>query len=298
MKWRDRYPWRLVWRWPLLFLLLLAGQVAVASDAPFGQGLLFRVEQPGGNSSHLFGTMHSDQEQVVRLAQPVATAFDGSGTLALEMDMGAETMMAAMTAMVFSDGRELRGVIGEGLYQRAVEAVALRGMPEMAIRHYKPWAVLTILSMPPPTTGQFLDLVLYQSALTQGKPVVGLETAQEQIAVFEGFSEAEQVAMLRETLDTQHLLGKMFDELTAAYLQRDLARLMELNEQYGPADPGLEDRVQEQLIDRRNRLMVERMLPLLVKGHAFVAVGALHLPGRKGILSLLVERGFRVERIY
>ena len=294
MNWNDRYPWRLVWLWPLLFLLLLAGQVA-ASEVPFGQGLLFRIERPGVTPSHLFGTMHSDQPEVVRLARPVSTAFDGSGTLALEMEMGAETMMAAM---VFSDGRELRGVIGDELYQRAVEAVALRGMPEMAIRHYKPWAVLTILSMPPPTTGQFLDLVLYQSALAQGKPVVGLETAQEQIAVFEGFSEVEQVAMLRETLDTQHLLGQMFEELTAAYLQRDLVRLMGLNDQYGPADPGLEGRIQEQLIDRRNRLMVRRMLPLLEKGRAFIAVGALHLPGESGILSLLSAQGYRVTRVY
>ncbi|MFC1685201.1 TraB/GumN family protein [Pseudomonadota bacterium] len=294
MNWNDRYPWRLVWLWPLLFLLLLAGQVA-ASEVPFGQGLLFRIERPGVTPSHLFGTMHSDQPEVVRLARPVSTAFDGSGTLALEMEMGAETMMAAM---VFSDGRELRGVIGDELYQRAVEAVALRGMPEMAIRHYKPWAVLTILSMPPPTTGQFLDLVLYQSALAQGKPVVGLETAQEQIAVFEGFSEVEQVAMLRETLDTQHLLGQMFEELTAAYLQRDLVRLMGLNDQYGPADPGLEGRIQEQLIDRRNRLMVQRMLPLLKKGRAFIAVGALHLPGESGILSLLSAQGYLVTRVY
>jgi len=294
MNWNDRYPWRLVWLWPLLFLLLLAGQVA-ASEVPFGQGLLFRIERPGVTPSHLFGTMHSDQPDVVRLARPVSTAFDGSGTLALEMEMGAETMMAAM---VFSDGRELRGVIGDELYQRAVEAVALRGMPEMAIRHYKPWAVLTILSMPPPTTGQFLDLVLYQSALAQGKPVVGLETAQEQIAVFEGFSEVEQVAMLRETLDTQHLLGQMFEELTAAYLQRDLVRLMGLNDQYGPADPGLEGRIQEQLIDRRNRLMVQRMLPLLKKGRAFIAVGALHLPGESGILSLLSAQGYLVTRVY
>jgi len=297
MSWSDRYPWRLAWLWPLLFLLLLAGQVA-ASEVPFGQGLLFRLEQPGVMPSHLFGTMHSDQPEVVRLAEPVSTAFDGSGTLALEMEMGAETMMAAMTAMVYSDGRELREVIGDGLYKRAVEAVALRGMPEMAIRHYKPWAVLTILSMPPPTTGQFLDLVLYQSALTQGKPVVGLETAQEQIAVFEGFSEAEQVAMLKETLDTQHRLDQMFEELTAAYLQRDLAGLMALNDQYGPADPGLEGRVQEQLIDRRNRLMVQRMLPLLKKGRAFIAVGALHLPGEGGILSLLSAQGYRVTRVY
>ena len=111
MSWSERCPWRLAWLWPLLFLLLQAGQVAAASEVPFGHGVLFRIEQPGGKPSHLFGTMHSDHAEVVRLAEPVTTAFDGSGTVALEMEMGAETIMASMDAIVFSDGRELRGVI-------------------------------------------------------------------------------------------------------------------------------------------------------------------------------------------
>ncbi|HEY7840695.1 MAG TPA: TraB/GumN family protein [Gammaproteobacteria bacterium] len=54
----------------------------------------------------------------------------------------------------------------------------------------------------------------------------------------------------------------------------------------------------DRLLTGRNRIMVERMLPLVESGDAFVAVGAMHLPGADGILALLRERGFTIERVY
>lgn len=282
----------------LILLLVMSGLLWAESSVPFGQGLLFRIEPPGQPPSHIFGTMHSDDERVVKLPKLVRDAFEASEVVVLEMEMGAGTTLSTLSAMVLSDGRDLRMVLGDGLYQQTVEAVAERGIPELAIRHYKPWAVMVMLSMPSPTTGQFLDMVLYQTALMQGKPVHGLESAQEQVAVFDGFSEAEQIELLRDALSDRHRLPEMFRQLVAAYLARDLATLLELNAEYSPQDGGLAQRVQARLVDRRNRLMVERMLPLLEEGHAFIAVGALHLPGAQGVLKLLQRQGIAVERVY
>ena len=55
---------------------------------------------------------------------------------------------------------------------------------------------------------------------------------------------------------------------------------------------------QKRLIIDRNQRMVERMHKRLEEGNAFIAVGALHLPGEKGILRLLEHRGYRVRSIY
>jgi len=44
--------------------------------------------------------------------------------------------------------------------------------------------------------------------------------------------------------------------------------------------------------------MVERMQPLLTAGDSFIAIGALHLPGERGVLRLLAQRGYTVEAIY
>ena len=52
---------------------------------------------------------------------------------------------------------------------------------------------------------------------------------------------------------------------------------------------------QEEGIDARNRRMVDNALPLLEQGCLFIAVGALHLPGETGLLTLLREAGYRLK---
>jgi hypothetical protein len=54
----------------------------------------------------------------------------------------------------------------------------------------------------------------------------------------------------------------------------------------------------EALLYRRNLRMAERLSPHLAAGGAFVAIGALHLPGDRGVLALLERAGHRIERVY
>jgi uncharacterized protein YbaP (TraB family) len=63
-------------------------------------------------------------------------------------------------------------------------------------------------------------------------------------------------------------------------------------------DQQLAAEFQDRLITRRNRLMAERLQPYLQEGNAFVAVGALHLPGETGLLELLEQRGYTVRVLY
>ena len=51
------------------------------------------------------------------------------------------------------------------------------------------------------------------------------------------------------------------------------------------------------VIDQRNAQFAFRLFRPLRGGRTFVAVGALHLHGRKGLLQLLREQGYRVTRV-
>ncbi|UCE88321.1 MAG: TraB/GumN family protein [Pseudomonadota bacterium] len=64
------------------------------------------------------------------------------------------------------------------------------------------------------------------------------------------------------------------------------------------SDPEIAELFTRRFIVERNRLMLERMQPRLREGNAFIAVGALHLPGEQGLLRLLERRGYRVKAIY
>ena len=94
-------------------------------------------------------------------------------------------------------------------------------------------------------------------------------------------------------------LKSVFEEMISIYLKRDLPGLQALNEKYTASDnPKLEQKLMAELIDARNLRMLERMAPRLKEGKAFVAVGALHLPGDHGLLRLLERQGYRVSAVY
>ena len=177
-----------------LWLLLVSAAVAGGE-----RGLLFEISTPEAPPCYLFGTFHSEDPRVLALSPATRDAFERSPVFILEMIPDARTMSRSMEIMVYGDGRELARVVGAPLYGRLVEAAAELGLPEEAIRGFKPWAAATLLGLPPARTGEFLDIHLYRTALAAGKEVIGLETIEEQVAVFDSLGEEDQILMLKET---------------------------------------------------------------------------------------------------
>ena len=85
-----------------------------------------------------------------------------------------------------------------------------------------------------------------------------------------------------------------------AYLARDLAAIRRLSEemQSASSERRQEELLMKRALTERNPRMVERMRPLVDAGGAFIAVGALHLAGDAGVLSLLAQKGYRLARVY
>jgi uncharacterized protein YbaP (TraB family) len=264
----------------------------------YGKGLLWKIEAPGVTVSHLFGTIHSDDPRVTALPQAVTRSLDASSRFVMEAIMDGESLLRMAEVMFFNDERTLEQVIGQKLYTESVQALNARGIPTLGLEKQKPWAVMMALSMPPPKTGEFLDLVLQARATQQSKPVSGLESIAEQLAVFDGLPLPQQIALLEDTVRMQADLDKEFEALHKAYLARDLAAIMAISEKHKPGDERLYNEVMDRLLDQRNRRMAERMAPLLRQGGAFIAVGAAHLPGETGLLRLLEKAGYRVTVVY
>jgi len=200
---------------------------------------------------------------------------------------------------LMTDGRMLSDIIGKPLFRQTASAIRSRGIQELVLERMKPWAAAVILSMPASETGLVLDMMLYQSALEQGKSVHGLETVEEQLNVFEALSEKDQVLLLQDAVENFPALDALHAELLQAYKQRDLAGLMALGEAAMQAgDQQLADEFQQHLVVDRNHRMSDRMQVYLRQGEVFIAVGALHLPGEEGLLKLLEQQGFTVRRLY
>lgn len=263
------------------------------------RGLLWKVSRPGLPPSFVFGTMHVEDPRVTTLAAPVDAAFRAARRVCTEAKLDYAALAAEMQAMFFSDGRTLRAVAGETLYTRARKAAVDHGLAEPMVMFMKPLTLAYLLSMPPQQTGQFLDMTLYTRAVRERKEVCGLERAEEHAAVLGNLPMSDQLSILRMTLDHLPELAKMYEPLLDAYANRDLDKLVRVARSYpwsGAVDQNT--RFLDELVVKRNRLMVERMLPYLQQGDTFVAVGALHLPGRVGILQLLEQRGWTVSPVW
>jgi len=214
----------------LIVLLVLLSFSFVQADTSRDRGLLWEVTQAGIPASYLFGTIHSEDPEVVRLAAPVQKAFDASQAVVLEMLLDMNAMMASSAAMLLMDGRSLKDIVGEPLFSKAAAAMLVRGMPEMMTEHMQPWAVAITLSMPTPETGRVLDVVLYEHALQEGKQLHGLESIQEQLDIFATMPLANQVMLLEDAVEHYQQMDTLHAQLLSAWKQRDLARLVAINE--------------------------------------------------------------------
>ena len=173
------------------------------------------------------------------------------------------------------------------------------------MRLFKPWAIMTLLSLPPSevkrqAAGEMaLDHRLQEAAAERGIALHSLEVIDEQISLFNDMAEDDQVAMLDATISQSDQVELMFEKMRSAYLDQDPARIFELmRAQQTGYDPALVETFTARFLNARNDRMVERMQPQLGEGGAFIAVGALHLPGERGILQQLADQGFRLTRLY
>lgn len=265
-------------------------------------GLLWKIEKQGIANSYLYGTMHVGDPRVTNLAREVEQAFMQADHFSMEVLMNFQAMGVITSASFFNDGRTLKEVMGHIEYKRLSSLINGRiFISEDIVNNMKPWAVLLLLMMPadPQLQGSSaLDMVLYRRASQRNIKLTGLETAEEQVAVFDSMSLQDQLWMLNRTIDEIDSSDAQMAEMLNAYISRDLAKLVSIQQSLMYEDSEVDDRFMYQLLDVRNNRMAERMLPILDSGKAFIAIGALHLPGKTGVLHLLEQQGYKVSSIY
>lgn len=279
----------------MAFLGVVAGlwfAAAGASASTPPQGLYFECRRDGEAPSYLLGTMHSNDPRVMSVARAAEPQLQTARRLVLEMLPSGPNLLQAMSSGMLPPGERLSDLLAPDLWEQVQAAAAARGVTRDAAERMKPWALATALSLPPGDTGVFLDLHLYQLAEERGIDAVGLETATEQLALFDRLSLPEQVELLRLAVKNLKQLPQQFETMVEAYVAGDLATLQAMaEEQQDALGEELAQWFEQQLLVQRNRRMAERLGPLLEGGGAFIAVGALHLTGESGLYAAMARLG-------
>lgn len=261
-------------------------------------GLLWKIERAGTAPSHLFGTIHLDDPRVTNLPSAVIRPLVESKSYNGEVVLDPRAVAYYTQSMYFEGTHSLRELLPQSLFEKTAQILTDYGVPHGAAERLKPWAAFTLLGRPKPTGDMTLDALLQDTAERKGIPVYGLETIEELVATLDGIPMRDQVEILKDTVCNRALIEAQTVELTDRYLEHDLAGMMAVSRQYEPEDKALYEAFMKRLVTDRNRRMVERMQPRLAEGGAFIAIGAMHLPGVDGLLQLLEERGYRVTAVY
>jgi uncharacterized protein YbaP (TraB family) len=282
--------------WAIL-CLLLTGDGLAAGSTTNGDALLWKVTTKSGKVSHVFGTIHSDDKRVLQLKPGVQAAFAGSERLLLEIVLTPEGVMDMMARMYRRGNSELKQELPAALYAQAVEAFQARGLEEAWVNRLTVWGAALNLMMPQ-VSGLVLDLQLQSEMQASGKPVLGLETVESQLAVFADLDQASQIQLLNISLGELKRLEQTTEKLIQYYLREDIAAIAGMEQEFHAGENrAFMERLMNRLIDDRNQRMVKVMDEHLQAGQTFVAIGALHLPGKKGIVNLLRKAGYKVEAV-
>lgn len=263
----------------------------------YDRGLLWKIDKAGREPSYIFGTIHVADETIVNLPDAVQRQLQSSKRFAMEAlpEPGDAMLLSAM--MFFDDGRRLMDVVPAAVYDKTVEILSAYHLPEEVIAMMKPWAAFVTMSYPPDQR-EILDLRLMQIAEEGGAELNGLETLQEQGGIFDQMEMDDQIVLLTDTVCHYDRVLSDFEAMKSFYLKRDLKGMYVYGQRYAFDDNSAYESLTEKILFKRNHTMVKRMGPILENGNAFIAIGAMHLPGEEGVLALLNKLNYRISRIY
>ncbi len=270
----------------------------------------FYVATKGKVTLYVLGTLHTGDPADHPSQQPfrprILAALAASPTLALELSPD-DLLESQDDVSKYGVCRYpcLQRLLPEPLWQRL--AARLRGNPAALaeIRRMRPWlAALVVETYDSLSAGlqtEFgTEAQLQNVYLKKGGRVIGLETLAEQMRAFTGLTLAEQREMLAQ--DMVQTPQQNADDI------KSLHRLWQI----GDADAisawavGKSERlarskvlsasIDNKILYERNRRFVARMTAIAAPNRPlFVAIGALHLGGPRGVLQLLRQQGYRVD---
>lgn len=259
------------------------------------------VVKDADTTIYLFGTVHVLKPGLSWFDEAVKDAFDKSDTVMLEMtEPDPATMQTLVMQMALNPtGPTVTELLPEKTRATYTEAMTEIGIPAAAFDRMDPWlpAVTLSVAMLPkygydPNAGA--EKVITEAAKAVGKPVEGLETAEQQLKYFDGMSQELQVKFLAQTVDQLAETGPMLDKMVTSW---SAGKPEELAELMNEGMDGLPEIAKTLLTDRNERWAEWIAKRMAQPGSVFMAVGAGHLAGAESVQSFLGKHELKAERV-
>lgn len=177
--------------------------------------------------------------------------------------------------------------------------IAESGLPEAALNGMKTWTAALLLEGAlfkrlhlDPNSG--VEATLIGPWRKSGKPLEGLETAEQQFGLFDHLSAQAQGALLAGEVSDLEKAGPEFTAMLQAWINGDVPGIARTFNDYMKDSPEL----MKALLADRNAHWADWLKARMEKpGTVFVVVGAGHLAGKDSVEAMLAAKGLKVTRV-
>jgi uncharacterized protein len=228
-------------------------------------------------------------------------AFSEADALYVERDIHAVNQpdfgMRAMQASMYTDGRNLKSVLSAPVWQELEKFARERRVPVFSLFMFKPAFASFTLTLMETKRLEFtngVDAHYFYRARRAGKPVIALETIDQQIQFLQVVNDADADALIKATLDELENLSETTQQATQSWRKGDMEKLDELKgKKLRTQSPDLYN----ELVVKRNKSWLPAFAGMLKsKDVELVLVDAMHFTGPGNLLELFATEGYTVKR--
>lgn len=288
-----------IFLWGAIFSLMLTG-LLTPLDAQAKKAFMWRVNSNAA-VVYILGTIHMGVPEMHPMNPIIFDALDQADVLALEADLTDESrgelQQMVMKYGVYPQGENLNQNISD---QTSMMAVKL-DIDLTPVQTIRPWLAALALQVVKLMELGFEEKYGVEERLTEearktGQEIFELEGAAFQINLMRNLTDQEQDQLLFWTLVDLANMKDMIDQMVQAWKEGDQFAFEEVFFKGLEDHPELESLI-DKLIYKRNIRMADQVEKFLKRGGTvLMAVGGGHLPGPKGVLKLLEDRGYAVEQ--
>ena len=262
-----------------------------------GQPIWFyRAESPAHHITYFYPSFHLRDERVPR---PPEAVLDNRTQLVLEADIAQARAHPELLTPYMLNPKPL----DLAAYFTPAEIAGIRaraacnGVAPIVERLRLSFiSMFVALPCPKPNAGTYEEL-MEAAAQQRGLKIAALESAEEQLAALASLPDRLAIEGIKEYSVHPERAERLIERMITLYNAGKYDALYRLAIENGPKNAADNKLFLDKIVVERNRLMVKRMAGMLEEGNALIVIGALHFPGKDGIVDLLRRQGFTVAEI-
>lgn len=282
-------------KFSVVFAVFIVSYIANAQKLE--NSLLWKISGNGiEKPSFLYGTMHAVCE--TNINENVLKAFEQTNQLYLEIDMDDPNLQAAMmNKMMMENGVTISSLVSEE-ESKIIDTFLKEnvGFSLKTIDTFKPFMISSmylpkLLDCPM----KAVDMELMKIATEQNEEVLGLETIESQLIIFDKIPYKIQVEEILKTAKNNMVKDKEeINKMLSIYKSENIEKMLELSLE---SENKMFAEYTDDLLTKRNKNWIPTIEKVTKEKPTLFAVGAAHLAGDNGVIKLLRTKGYRVEAV-